>query len=151
MRSRLTSETGFTLPELVITMAIAVLGWTMALPAYQNWTARTDLKQAVMEVSGGLTYSRMAAMNRNTTVTLTLSIAGGRVQMDTGGVLRTSTMGSGVTAFSGGPISFSSLGLRVGGGVGTQVITLTNRKGLIYSIAVTPGAKVNWCAATTCT
>ncbi len=151
MRSRLTSETGLTLPELVITLSIVALGWTMALPAYQSWTARTDLKQAAMEIGTALTYSRMAAMNRNTTVTLTLSMDGSRVQMDTGNVLATSTMGGGVTAFTGGPISFSSLGLRAGGGVGTQVITLTNSRGLIYSIAATPGGKVTWCAAPTCT
>ena len=87
MRARLASETGFTLTELVITVSIATLGWTMAVPAYTSWTARTDLKAATMEVSTGLTYSRMAAMNRNTTVTLSLSLAGGRVQMDTGNVL----------------------------------------------------------------
>ncbi len=151
MRSRLASETGFTLTELVITVSIATLGWTMAVPAYTSWTARTDLKAAIMEVSTGLTYSRMAAMNRNTTVTLSLSLAGGRVQMDTGNVLHTSTMGGGVTAFTGGPISFSSLGLRAGGGVGTQLITMSNSKGVTYSIAVTPGGKVNWCLAATCT
>lgn len=151
MRSRLSSETGFTLTELMITVSIAALGWTMAVPAYLSWTAKTDLKQAVMEISTAMSYSRMAAMNRNTTVTLTLSMAGGRVQMSTGGVLHTSTMGGGVTAFAGGPISFSSLGLRAGGGVGTQLITLSNSQGLTYSIAVTPGGKVNWCQAPNCT
>ena len=65
-------------------------------------------------------------------------------------VMPTHTMLALVTGVTGGPITFSSLGVRVGGGAGNQLITLTNNQALTYSIAVTPAGKSTWCPRATC-
>ena len=145
------SEEGLTLVEIFIAVAIVVIGTTLGITAYQGWTARADLKAATTEVSHTLTFGRTAAMNRNSTVTISLALVGQRVQLSTGGVSPPTMLASRVTGFSGGPVSFSSLGMRVGGPVAAnQLVTLTNSDGLVYSIAVAPGGKTRWCAKATC-
>ena len=144
------SEAGFSLIELMIAIVIMIIGTVIAVPAYNDWAARADLRQAASEVHSVLTLGRVAAMNRNNGVIVTLAMVAGNVQIDTGGVMPSSTMGNNVTGFAGGPIQFSSLGLRVGGGAGNQLITLANSRGLTYSVVVTPGGKVSWCPQPVC-
>jgi hypothetical protein len=45
-------------------------------------------------------------------------------------------------------IRYNSMGARAG--TGAQLITLTNTKGRIYSIAVSPGGKAKWCITPSC-
>ena len=135
--------------------AIITIGTAMAVPSYQQWIARYQLKQATTELNSELSLSRMAAMNRNTTVTVSLAVATGKVTATitdgTGAqVMPPATMQNQVTGVAGGPIVFNSLGLRVGGGAGNQTVTVTNNNGLTYSIRVTPAGKVNWCPQATC-
>ena len=99
--------------------------------------------------------ARLSAMNRNRSVTVTAAILNNRVTatfIDGSGaqVMPTHTMLALVTGVTGGPITFSSLGVRVGGGAGNQLITLTNNQALTYSIAVTPAGKSTWCPRATC-
>lgn len=143
-------ENGFTLVELMIVVVISALGFFLATPSYQQWSARSDLKQGISELHGALNLSRMMAMNQNTTVTVTLATVMGRVQYSNNAGILPTTLGNRVTAFAGGPVAFNSMGLRQGGGAGNQVITLTNSQGLVYSVVVTPGGKVNWCPTAVC-
>jgi prepilin-type N-terminal cleavage/methylation domain-containing protein len=148
-------EAGFTLVELMTVAAVITIGTAIAVPSYQQWIARYQLKQATTEINSELSLSRMAAMNRNTTVTVSLAVAGGKVSATftdgTGAqVMPPAAMQNQVTGVAGGPIVFNSLGLRVGGGAGNQTVTVTNKNGLTYSIRVTPAGKVNWCPQATC-
>ena len=141
--------------ELMTVAAVITIGTAIAVPSYQQWIARYQLKQATTEINSEMSLSRMAAMNRNTTVTVSLAVAGGRVTAtitDGAGaqVMPPATMQNKVIGVTGGPILFNSLGLRVGGGAGNQTVTVTNNNGLTYSIRVTPAGKVNWCPQATC-
>ncbi len=139
------SEAGLTLPELMITLSIVAIGTVIGSLMYTNWAARSDVKGAAAEVASTMNYARMAAMNRNTTTTVSLAMVGTRVQLSTNGLMQPTTMGAYVAGFTGGPVQFSSLGVRVGGGAGNQVVTLTSREGDVYSVVVTPGGKISWC------
>ena len=135
--------------------AIITIGAALAVPSYQQWISRYQLKQATTEIHSELSLSRMAAMNRNTTVTAALAVVGGRVTAtftDGNGaqVMPPATMQNQVTLVAGGPVQFNSFGLRVGGGAVNQTVTITNSQGLTYSIAVTPAGKVSWCPKATC-
>lgn len=147
--SRIRAEAGLTLPELTIIMVIMALGTAMATPVYLDWAARADLRQGAVELASTLNFARMSAMNRNQLIQVTLAVVAGRVQITTNG-LGTTTLGSSVTSFTGGPVRFSSQGLRFQGGVGDQLITLTNRRGQTFSVRVTPSGKSNWCPQPTC-
>jgi hypothetical protein len=139
----------------MIVSTIIGIGAALAAPAYTQWNAQYQLRQAVTEINGQLALARAAAMNRNTSVNVTLSIVGGRVTVaatDLLGaqVLPSQSMMTHVTSAIGGPVQFSSLGLRFGGGVGNQLLAIRNDQGLTYSIKITQGGKTSWCASPTC-
>ena len=139
----------------MVIVGIIALGTALAVPNYVRWNATAQLKQATTEVQGELNLARLSAMNRNRSVTVTATIVNNRVTVtfiDGSGaqVMPPHTMLGLVTGVTGGPIVFSSLGVRVGGGAGNQLITMTNSQALTYSIAVTPTGKSTWCANATC-
>lgn len=149
-RPRWSSEDGVSLIEVSAVMVIVAIGAFMAVPAFSNWVANSQLRSAMTDITSMLAFGRTAAMNQNATTTVSLAMVGGKVQVSTNGLLPPSTMGVHVTGFSGGPVSFSSLGLRAGGGTANQLLTVTNSRGVIHSVVVTPGGKIDWCRKPTC-
>lgn len=142
---------GFTLIEISVILVIVTVAVMMAGPSFLRMVSGTGLKQGSVELSSFLKLARTAAMGRNQTVVVTMNLVAGSVQYSSGGVFQPQTLAEEVVAFTGGPISFNSLGLRQGGGNANQLITLTDEEGTVYSIVVTPGGRVNWCKQTTCT
>lgn len=159
-------EEGFTLIELMIAVAILSIGVSLAIPSYSEWNARYQLRDAITTIQSNLMLARMTAMNRNRVVNANFDVTGNQVVMNlrdsTGAtVLPQTAMKGHVKAIdvknaagtyaTPGTISFNSLGLRQGGELGkTQIVRVTNDRGLVYSAAVTPGGKVRWCPMATC-
>jgi prepilin-type N-terminal cleavage/methylation domain-containing protein len=152
------TEAGFSLLELMIVTAIIAVMSAVAVPNFLTWNARYQLRQAGVEIQNQLTLAKMVAMNRNVVVNASLSVTGGRVQLDTveatsGTVVFPSVqMMSHVTGLAPAPttVAFSPLGIRAGGGAGNQQIVLTNSNGVSYSLRVTPRGKVDLCLAASC-
>ncbi len=155
-----------TLPELMVVVVVITIVTILAVPNYNAWNAKYKLKQATAELHSNLNLTRMAAMNRNVTMTATLALVGGRVTVtftDPGStsadclgntarcVLPTQVMPREVTTVAGAAqIRYTSLGLLTGVGTATQTITLTNSFGTTFQVQVTPGGKARWCH-TACT
>ena len=137
---------------MMVAVAIIALGLAVATPAYLSWVAKSDLKVGVTEVYGGLHLAKIAAMSRNRTITVNLKNVSGHVQWSAdNGVFPPTQLGNRVTNVTAGHVIFTSMGLRQSGEAGTdQLITFNNTEGLVYSIAVTPGGTVNWCAKPIC-
>jgi prepilin-type N-terminal cleavage/methylation domain-containing protein len=156
------NQRGFTLLELMVTVAIVGVVCALAIPNYLVWSRTYQLRQATTDLQGNLILARMTAMNRNTAVTMTLGpipcppdIAYcGANGASFGGIIPPVPLASrkvtGVLTTGGTTVQLSSLGLRIGGPVGNQLITLTNTDNLTYSIVITPGGKIRWCPANTC-
>jgi len=67
---------GFTLIELMITLFIAILLTTAALPFYQSFITNQRIKNASFDIMAILTYTRNEAMKRNASVVLTGNASG---------------------------------------------------------------------------
>lgn len=142
-------QKGFTLIEVMIAVAIVGILAMVAVPNYLQWNARYQLKQATTELAGSLSLARMAAMNRNLAVTVTLALVSGRVNVGFGGALAPIVLPQTVVGFTGGPtIQFTQQGLS--GSAADVPLTLTSQQGTTYSMVVTPAGKVNWCAQAMC-
>ena len=151
------SQAGFSLIEVLIVIAIIAIGTLLASPNYIRWNNQHQLRQAVTELQTQLALARMAAMNRSTAIRVTLAASGSRVTIsitdETSGsvVIRPTTFMAAVTNVSGGPIVFSSLGVRTSGTMGLpQNVTLSNTSGLQYGVKVLAGGKVTWCTNAAC-
>ena len=149
---------GFTMIELLIAVAIVAIGAALAAPEFLRWHARTQLRQATSEIASELTMARMAAMNRNRTVDVTIQMTGGAVTImavPSGGssVMPTKTLASRVTAVTGAPVtvSFSSLGVRTSGGTATQSFGVCDINRTQYSVQIIPAGRVNWLPTATAT
>ena len=155
MTKRRRVEGGFTLIELMTVVTIIGVGALLAVPNYTKWNSRYQLKEAAMDITSHLGLARVAAMNRNTTVNVSLAMVGINVTVSvsdsTGAsVLPTETLMTHITGFTGGPVQLTSLGLRSGGGAGDQYLTVSNDQGLTYSIRITPSGKATWCVTAPC-
>ncbi|HSL03166.1 MAG TPA: prepilin-type N-terminal cleavage/methylation domain-containing protein, partial [Nitrospiraceae bacterium] len=74
-------EGGFTMLEIMIVLAIVGIGASVAVPEFIRWNARTELRQATSEIVSQLTMARMAAMNRNRDVDVTIQAKSGVVNV----------------------------------------------------------------------
>jgi type IV pilus assembly protein PilA len=164
------SETGFTLIEMLIVVAIMGIAGIIALPNYLVWQSRSELRQAVTEVQNQLLLARMAALSRNAPVTVAISLTNGAV------LTTTTNAATGVQVLASlsvrlphvvdlkvGPsaawtsavtanVSFNSMGMRSGGPGPTlnQELAMVNDKGVQFAMKVTPRGVVNWCQDTVC-
>ncbi len=144
-------QTGFTLVEVMVVAAIVAIAAALAVPNYLQWQAQSKLRQAVSEISTQLTLARMAAMNRNRGVDVSVLNSTGAIHISA------TTSSSGVSVINDAPlqpgisvagspitVSYSSLGLRTSGGTGIQTIVVCDAYSRQYAVTVLPTGKVNW-------
>ena len=152
-------ESGFTLIEVMIVVAIIGIASALAIPSYVEWKAQHDLREAVSEFSSDLNLARVVAMNRNRQTTVTIQSVGGLINVSgvTGvvpapllNIFPPWTLNQSVTGLPGGTanVLFSSMGLSPA--AANQVIQIVNTRGLVYSVSVMPSGKVTWCVTSTC-
>jgi len=172
MTSRIRQEQGFTLIEMLIVVAIIGIASALAIPNYLVWQSRSELRQAVTEVQNQLLLARMAALSRNTPVTVAISIVNGTVPTTTTNAATGAQMlfsfsrlphvvdlkvgpsatWTSVVAPTTASVSFNSMGMRSGGPGPTlnQELAMVNDNGIQFAMKVTPRGVVNWCQDSVC-
>ncbi len=63
-------EGGLTLIELLVTIAVLVILMTLAVPGYQQFTARNEVSAEVMRLKTALALARNTAITRRSTITV---------------------------------------------------------------------------------
>lgn len=147
-----TNQAGFTLIEIMIAVAIVGIGVGLAIPNYLRWNAQSQLRQATSEIATQLTLARMAGMNRNRSVDVTVQKSGEAVHISAVSpssgavVIGDKSFPANVTSVIGSPVmvSFTSMGVRTSGGTAMQTIGLCDTYGDQYSVTIIPSGKVNW-------
>ena len=91
---RRVAQSGVTLIEMLVALAIAALLVTLAIPGYTGWIADSQIRNAAESLGSGLRYAKAQAILRNEPVRLVLdptTCAGGwSVQLDSdGSILQT--------------------------------------------------------------
>ncbi|HZC82259.1 MAG TPA: GspH/FimT family pseudopilin [Nitrospiraceae bacterium] len=71
--TRLGQGAGFTLIEVTVVVAILGILVVISIPNYLDWNRKAKLKDAVGLVSGDINLARMNAINRNKSVTVTVT------------------------------------------------------------------------------
>jgi prepilin-type N-terminal cleavage/methylation domain-containing protein len=169
-------ESGFTVVELSIVMAVLALASTLAVLSYRDTLPTTRLREATTDLFTAISLARVSALSQGSTMTVQLVGSGTTVSgtdvtvTGTSGVpigiqvtsaagamvltqpLSTEVVQVTVSPGAGVPVAprvqFNAYGLHVGGN--TQILTLTNTKGKIYSINVGAGGKSKFCLAPAC-
>ena len=157
------SQNGFTLIESMVVVSIIGITFALAMPNYQQWIAKDDLKAGIVDFKGALQIARVTALATGAPVGV-VNTAGNKysVFVDDGIVLGVPNpafarngvwdneviipmQGQAVTTFNTGvtfvlipvAIEFLSSGKRsLPTGVGNLVITLQNGFGLTRTVTV---------------
>ncbi|MDH5640888.1 MAG: prepilin-type N-terminal cleavage/methylation domain-containing protein [Nitrospira sp.] len=156
-------ESGFTLIEIMVTVAIVGVMMSIAIPNYLQWQIRNNLHQTTAEVATQLTRARMVAMNRNRSVDVTIEdettgaplnmrrvkvtgVLSSTAALPTPTVVLSKTIDYFGTTVAGGAVTmtFSSMGQRTSGGTGGQNVGICNLDKLQYTVKVLPMGKVDW-------
>lgn len=71
-RSSISKSSGFSLIELMLTVAILGIVLTFAFPSYRTWIQNTKVRTAAESIQNGIQKARSEALMRNTPVQFTL-------------------------------------------------------------------------------
>ena len=101
---------GFTLIELMVALAVAVVLMSTAVPSFFESTARARLQGAVNELAIDLQYARSQAVRERAAVALTVAADGASYTItDANATLKTVTLPRGVTLTAGAAVNFDAL------------------------------------------
>lgn len=67
---------GFTLPEVMVVVALIAILAAVAIPAWRSWQANSDLRAAAYQVASIVQWARSEAARRNTWVGIAISVTG---------------------------------------------------------------------------
>jgi type IV fimbrial biogenesis protein FimT len=118
-------QSGVTLIELLVGVAIVVIITALALPSYSTWIQNSRLRNGAEAVVNGLQLARAEAVRRNANVNFTLTGAGNTSAWTVGCVVVTKTCLATIQSHTVGDGSSAAVTLTMVAG-GANPVTFTN-------------------------
>lgn len=138
---------GFTLMEMLVTLAVVAIVASLAVPSFQNMIATQRVRSAANDLVASLNFARSEAVKRNRVVTITPagSWAGGwTVSYVDGGntiTIQTHEALDGVTMAGSTAISYRADGRRNSGNVEIEIAPPAGSGASKHCIGVSPTGK----------
>ena len=136
---------GFTLMELMVTIAIVAILATIAVPNYIAWLSKRNLRSSAIDVQAAIQQAKMTAIRENTSVSLKFNPGSENYQAfidadadgnPDGTIFRSKEMSPGIdltsTGFVSDTLTFNSRGLASAAGT----INLSNSLGQNLTVDV---------------
>jgi type IV fimbrial biogenesis protein FimT len=144
MRLSAMASRGFTLVELMISLAILGFLLVLGIPNYMTWLADSEISNAAESIAGGLRYAQAQAVNQNQPVRFVLdpttATGGWVVQLDGAGTTLQSgwfAQGSERAVFTVSPGGATTITYT---GLGRVLLTNTDGSNPLFEVQVTlPG------------
>ena len=125
-------NSGFTITELMVTIAIVAILASLAIPNFIAWLPNYRLRSGAEEIQSTLQFARLTAIKRNATATVTFDIANETYRASVGGqAIRGGRMPAGIdinSAFGGTSVQFDSRGIANNAGTAVVRNNLGNAK-----------------------
>ena len=143
----LARDRGFTLMELLITLAVVAIVASLAVPSFQNMIATQRVRSAANDLVSALNFARSEAVKRNRVVTVTPGATwadGWNITYVDGGntiTIQTHEALEGVTMAGSTAISYRADGRRNSGNVDIEIAPPAGSNASSHCIGVSPTGK----------
>jgi prepilin-type N-terminal cleavage/methylation domain-containing protein len=129
------SARGFSLVELIITLAILITVMAIAYPAVQRYAVNGNLRTAARDFTSDFAMAKQKALSENVNYTISFNVGNNQYTISTGMTTETKSLNPYGTSFTtsipgSGSINFQTRGIVDPGGA----LTLTNRRGSTATI-----------------
>ena len=143
------TNSGFTLTELMVTIAVIAILASLAIPNFIGWLPNYRLRSGAEEIHSTLQLARVRAIKDNATATVTFNTANETYQASVGGqTFRRGRMPAGIdmnsAVFGGGAfVQFDSRGVAINNTDGSAQVRNSSGRTQTITVSITGNARIN--------
>ena len=140
------NNSGYTITELIVTIAVIAILASLAIPNFIAWLPNYRLRSGAEEIQSTLQFARLTAIKRNATATVTFDIANETYRASVGGqAIRGGRMPAGIdinsASFGGTSVQFDSRG--IANNAGTAVVRNNLGKAKTITVYITGNSRID--------
>jgi len=142
-------DSGFTLTELMVTIAVVAILASLAIPNFIAWLPNYRLRSGAEEIQSTLQLARITAIKENATATVLFDIANESYRASVAGkTVRRGRMPAGIdinsAAFGGGTfVQFNNQGFAINNTDGTAQVRNSSGKSKTITVFITGNSRID--------
>lgn len=145
----MSKDSGFTLTELMVTIAVVAILASLAIPNFIAWLPNYRLRSGAEEIQSTLQLARITAIKENATATVLFDIANESYRASVAGkTFRRGRMPAGIdinsAAFGGGTfVQFNNQGFAINNTDGTAQVRNSSGKSKTITVFITGNSRID--------